>query len=65
MKMHKFTRKRSRPFMTGTSKEEPSKSMKRFGYIILALSFFHVSCAHIGWSLRGRGIVRERISTYF
>ena len=48
MKMRKSTRKRPMPFMTGTSEEEPSKSMKRFGYIILALSFFQVSFAHNG-----------------
>ena len=34
--------------MTGTSEKEPSMSMKRFGYITLALSFFLVSCAHHG-----------------
>ena len=41
-------KKRQRLFMTGTSKEEPSMSMKRFDYITLALSFFQVSCAHDG-----------------
>ena len=34
--------------MTRTSKEELSTSMKRFGYITLALNFFHVSCAQDG-----------------
>ena len=33
--------------MTGTSEEEPSTSMKRFGYITLALSFFQLSCAYV------------------
>ena len=34
--------------MTGTSEDEPFMSMKRFGYITLALSFFQVSCTHDG-----------------
>ena len=36
----RFTKKRPRPFMRGTSEDEPSMSMKRFGYITIALSFF-------------------------
>ena len=48
MKTRKFTKKRPRHFMTGTSEDEPSTSMKRFGYITLALSFFQVSYAHDG-----------------
>ena len=36
--------------MTGTSKDEPSTSIKRFGYIMLALSFFQVSYAH-NWTV--------------
>ena len=48
MKTRKSTKKRPRPFMIGISEEKPSMSMKRFGYITLALSFFQVSCAHDG-----------------
>ena len=48
MKMRKSTKKKPRPFMIGTSEEEPSTSMKRFGYITLVLNFFQVSCTHDG-----------------
>ena len=40
MKTQKSTKQRPKPFMTNAKEEEPSKSMIRFDYIILALSFF-------------------------